>query len=224
MNLVVLKQPRVIPRQQTYQNAKRVFDLALCLISLPVVLPILAVCACAIYLNSPGPVFFIQGRIGKGGRRFRMYKFRTMKPDLEERQCREYMMAYVRGELDCSENGTEVFKPIHAHQITRVGRILRKTSLDELPQLINVFKGEMSIVGPGRMCPGKWKPTAPGTTSGWRSCRGSPAWPRCAAGAVSILCPWFVPISSISRSKVWRWILRSCGGLLLRLSLAKVRS
>jgi lipopolysaccharide/colanic/teichoic acid biosynthesis glycosyltransferase len=148
MNLVILKQPRVFPRQLVYRSAKRLFDIALCILSMPVILPLMAVCACAIYLDSPGPIFFIQERIGKGGRRFRMYKFRTMKPNLDDRHCRAFMAAYVRGELDCGEGENEIFKPIHADQITRVGRILRKTSLDEFPQLINVLKGEMSIVGP----------------------------------------------------------------------------
>jgi lipopolysaccharide/colanic/teichoic acid biosynthesis glycosyltransferase len=152
MELVILKQPRVFPRRLMYQRAKRVIDVALSMLSLPVTLPIMSLCALAIYLDSPGPILFVQERIGRGGRPFRMYKFRTMKPGLNEIQCREYMKAYVRGEIGNGENGgqdgQEVFKPVGTQDIIRVGHILRKTSLDELPQIINVLKGEMSIVGP----------------------------------------------------------------------------
>jgi len=148
LELVIIKQPRVIPRQVLYQVAKRSLDLALSIWILPVAIPIMLVCAIAIYLDSPGPVLFIQERIGKGGKFFKMYKFRTMRTNLDDLHCRTFMKAYVKGEIDCNEEGEKIFKPVKAQEIFRVGRILRKTSLDELPQLINVFRGEMSIVGP----------------------------------------------------------------------------
>ena len=152
MEFEIVKQPRVFPRQQIYRRVKRVIDVALTLISLPVTLPVMLISALAIYLDSPGPVLFIQERIGKGGCLFRMYKFRTMRLDINNGHCQEYMQAYVRGEIRNGENGSqsgkEVFKPVDAQDIIRVGRFLRKTSIDELPQLINVLKGEMSIVGP----------------------------------------------------------------------------
>ena len=148
MQYAILKQPRVLPRNLKYQAAKRVFDVGLSILSLPVTLVIMFICALAIRLDSPGPALFVQERIGKGGRRFRMYKFRTMQVIINDQQCRSFMKAYIRGDLDCDDQAPEIFKPPITQQITRVGRILRKTSLDELPQLINVFKGEMSIVGP----------------------------------------------------------------------------
>ena len=79
MEFEIVKQPRVFPRQQIYRRVKRVIDVAITLISLPVTLPIMLISALAICLDSPGPVLFIQERIGKGGRLFRVYKFRTMQ-------------------------------------------------------------------------------------------------------------------------------------------------
>jgi lipopolysaccharide/colanic/teichoic acid biosynthesis glycosyltransferase len=101
-----------------------------------------------VILDSPGPAMFVQDRIGKGGRRFRMYKFRTMTWDLDDSAHRAFMRAFVNGEIGQAASEKVVFKPFRESQVTRVGRILRKTSLDELPQLINVLKGEMSLVGP----------------------------------------------------------------------------
>lgn len=148
MDFVLVKQPRVLPHQVMYQAIKRAIDIAICLLILPFAIPIMLICALAICLDSPGPPIFIQERIGKGGRRFRMYKFRTMKTNLDISHSRAFMKAYVRAEIDNSENGTNIFKPIKVHEVFRVGRILRKTSLDELPQIVNVLKGEMSIIGP----------------------------------------------------------------------------
>jgi lipopolysaccharide/colanic/teichoic acid biosynthesis glycosyltransferase len=148
MDLVIINQPRVFLYRKGYQIAKRVMDLALCLLAMPLVLPLLALCALAIRIDSPGPVLFVQERIGKGGRRFRMYKFRTMQNNLDDSRHRDFLKAFVNGRVGGDENGGVLYKPFQASQITRVGRILRKTSLDELPQLINVLRGEMSLVGP----------------------------------------------------------------------------
>lgn len=148
MDFVLIKQPRVFPRRSVYQIAKRVMDISICILILPFAIPVMLICALAIRLDSPGPILFVRDRIGKGGRLFQMYKFRTMQVDLDDRYCQKFMKAYVRGEIECNEKGEKIFKPVKALEITRVGRILRKTSLDELPQIINVFKGEMSIVGP----------------------------------------------------------------------------
>ncbi|HID63032.1 MAG TPA: sugar transferase [Anaerolineae bacterium] len=148
MDLVIINQPRVFPYRKEYQIAKRVMDVALCLLAMPLALPLMAICALAIHLDSPGPVLFIQERIGKGGRRFRLLKFRTMRHNLDDSSHRAFMKAFVNGQIGGGENGGAIYKPIRASQVTRVGRILRKTSLDELPQLINVLRGEMSLVGP----------------------------------------------------------------------------
>lgn len=106
--------------------------------------------ALAIVIDSPGSPLFIQDRIGKQGRRFRMYKFRTMRYNHDDSHDRVFMQAFVTGQLHQSapNNNSAVFKAAKKGDITRLGRYLRKTSLDELPQLINVLKGEMSIIGP----------------------------------------------------------------------------
>jgi lipopolysaccharide/colanic/teichoic acid biosynthesis glycosyltransferase len=148
MEMMTINQPTLFARQLRYQSTKHVFDIMLCLLILPLALPIMAICALAIWLDSPGPVFFVQERIGKGGRPFRMYKFRTMQADFDSSGSRAFMQAFVKGELGDEDAHNEVFKPVRNSPITRMGRVLRKTSLDEIPQLINVVKGEMSFVGP----------------------------------------------------------------------------
>ena len=148
MDLMIINQPRVFIYRKEYQIAKRVMDVALCLLAMPLVLPLLVICALAIRLDSPGPVLFVQERIGKGGRRFRIHKFRTMQNNLDDSYHRAFMKAFVNGQIGDDENGRAIYKPVQASQVTRVGRILRKASLDELPQLINVLKGEMSLIGP----------------------------------------------------------------------------
>jgi len=123
-----------------YYLIKRIMDLVLVLITLPLWLPLNAVIAVIIRITSPGaPVLFSQLRTGKGGRRFHMYKFRTMVPNAEELKS-EY--AYLN-ELQWPD-----FKITNDPRIIPFGRFLRKTSLDELPQLFNVLRGEMSLVGP----------------------------------------------------------------------------
>lgn len=125
---------------KTYQIAKRVMDLSLTLLTLPLVLPLFLLIALLIKIESPdGPIFFFQNRTGKDGRRFKMYKFRSMVPNAEE----------LKKELaHLNELKWPDFKMTNDPRVTRVGHILRTTSLDELPQLINVIKGDMSLVGP----------------------------------------------------------------------------
>ncbi|MBK9055230.1 MAG: sugar transferase [Chloroflexi bacterium] len=127
-------------RGRAYRRAKRLMDICLVAISLPVLLPLFLMCAALIAIESPGaPVVFKQKRTGKGGHPFLMYKFRTMVPNAEE----------LKKELaHLNELQWPDFKISNDPRITRVGRILRKTSLDELPQLLNVWFGEMSLVGP----------------------------------------------------------------------------
>lgn len=122
-----------------YRRVTRLLDVAVCLIALPAVLVVLAACALAIKLDSPGPVFFVQERTGKGGRRFPMLKLRTMVENADELKSR---YAHL------NELSPPDFKIPDDPRITRVGRFLRRTSLDELPQVVNVLRGEMSLVGP----------------------------------------------------------------------------
>jgi lipopolysaccharide/colanic/teichoic acid biosynthesis glycosyltransferase len=123
-----------------YYGSKRLMDLALVVITLPFWLPLNGIIALLIRVTSPGaPVVFKQLRTGQGGRRFAMYKFRTMVPNAEELKSQ---YAHLN-ELQWPD-----FKITNDPRITRIGRFLRKTSLDELPQLFNVLKGDMSLVGP----------------------------------------------------------------------------
>jgi exopolysaccharide biosynthesis polyprenyl glycosylphosphotransferase len=118
---------------------KRITDLIITCLTLPVLLPVFAVVAAAIKLDSKGPVFFRQPRMGQGGKVFHIYKFRTMVQDAEAKRDELLHLNQVTGPL---------FKIKSDPRVTRVGGFLRRTSLDELPQLLNVLKGEMSLVGP----------------------------------------------------------------------------
>ncbi len=148
MELVIFHRPRVLLQRKGYQVAKRLLDLTLSLLILPFALIIMFVCAVAIALDSPGPVLFVQTRVGKGGHRFKLYKFRTMYENCDAEGHRAFMKAFINGQVDDLAAEKTVYKPFSDRQLTRVGRILRKTSLDELPQLFNVIRGEMSLVGP----------------------------------------------------------------------------
>lgn len=124
---------------RSYAVAKRAIDVTLCLLAMPLVIPVAGLVALAIRLESPGPITFTQMRTGQHGVRFPMFKFRTMVQNAEE--------------LKASLQHLNVlpapdFKIPDDPRITRVGAFLRKSSLDELPQLLNVLRGEMSIVGP----------------------------------------------------------------------------
>ena len=125
--------------------ARRAVDLAVVVVALLVlVIPMLLI-GMAIRLGSPGPAFYRQQRIGRGGRPFTMYKFRTMRVGGSDAQHRELIARELRGE-DTSVNGS--WKIDGDPRVTQVGSFLRRTSLDELPQLINVLRGQMSLVGP----------------------------------------------------------------------------
>lgn len=122
-----------------YKSAKRLLDFSLAGMGLLVLTPFFLLIAAAIKLESPGPVFFSQRRVGLKGKRFRMWKFRSMYIDAEAR--RAALLAQ-------SDRAGMHFKMKHDPRITRVGRIIRRASIDELPQLLNVLGGSMSIVGP----------------------------------------------------------------------------
>ena len=114
-----------------YLAAKRVIDITISVLALALLLPVLLIVAVLVRLSSPGPVFFGQDRLGRHGRLFRMWKFRTM---------------FVDAPLLRNPDGS-TFNAVDDPRVTSVGRFLRKTSIDELPQLWNVVRGDMSIVG-----------------------------------------------------------------------------
>jgi exopolysaccharide biosynthesis polyprenyl glycosylphosphotransferase len=118
---------------------KRIMDLVLTSILLLVFSPLFLLTAVLIKLDSPGPIFFIQDRVGLNKRRFRLYKFRTMVEGADKQHDELEVLNEVSG---------PVFKIKNDPRITNIGKFLRKTSIDELPQLINVLKGDMSLVGP----------------------------------------------------------------------------
>jgi exopolysaccharide biosynthesis polyprenyl glycosylphosphotransferase len=118
---------------------KRVFDVSLVLLSAPLTLPLVLLLALLIRRDSPGPILFQQRRVGKNGAHFTCYKFRTMVPDAEARLAELAALNEADGPL---------FKMKNDPRVTRVGRFLRRSSLDELPQLMNVLRGEMSLIGP----------------------------------------------------------------------------
>lgn len=131
---------RLRTNRLAYRFAKRTFDVAFSLLVLALFSWLFLIIAIAIKLDNPkGPVIFAQTRVSKDGREFRMYKFRSMETDAESR------LAEL---LDRNEKVGPVFKMASDPRITRVGRVLRKLSLDELPQFMNVLKGDLSVVGP----------------------------------------------------------------------------
>ena len=136
--------PLKIPR--TSMAAKRGLDVITALLALIVAAPFFLIAATAIKLESSGPIFFRQRRLGKDMREFTMLKFRTMGADVDESAHRAYITATMQAPTAQEEN--RLFKLDRSAEITRVGGWLRKSSLDELPQLINILKGEMSLVGP----------------------------------------------------------------------------
>jgi exopolysaccharide biosynthesis polyprenyl glycosylphosphotransferase len=125
-----LRAPALSDSQRLF---KRAFDVLLVLLVLPLAIPIMVICALAIKLNDGGPVFLLQKRVGENGRLFTMFKFRTMVTGAAKKKL---------------EKDGFLLKRVDDPRVTRVGKFLRRTSLDELPQLWNIFKGEMSLVGP----------------------------------------------------------------------------
>ena len=122
-----------------YLAGKRALDLVVCTLLLVIAIPVIAVCALAIRLDTSGPMMYAQLRTGRDGRRFRMLKLRTMLANAEELKPQFAHLSVVP---------PPDFKIPDDPRITRVGRFLRATSLDELPQLFNVLRGDMSLVGP----------------------------------------------------------------------------
>ena len=192
---------------------KRLLDIVLATVGLIASLPITIAVAVAIKLDSPGPVIFMQDRVGHNGRRFRFYKFRTMYVDAERR------LNDLRHQ---NEVDGPVFKIRKDPRITKVGAFLRRTSLDELPQLFNVLKGEMSVVGPRPPLPtevDQYRPTdmirlsvKPGLTCLWqirgRSTLGFETWMECDREYISNLSLW-LDVNILVRTV---WAVLSCRG------------
>jgi lipopolysaccharide/colanic/teichoic acid biosynthesis glycosyltransferase len=149
-----------LPAKTSYLIFKRACDIIIAALALLVLSPLMAIIALAIKLDSPGPVIFSQQRVR--GRQnpdephperhvFAFYKFRSMAVNCDPALHRAYVTHYMNGHCAEINNGSDsmpVYKMKHDPRITRVGRLLRRTSLDELPQLVNILKGDMSLVGP----------------------------------------------------------------------------
>jgi len=160
----------------SYINIKRAIDLFLALIALIVLLPLIGIIALIIKLDSKGPVFFKHTRIGKDGKIIKIYKFRTMVTNAEE-----LIKKFTPEQL---EEYKKNFKLENDPRVTKVGKVLRKTSLDELPQLLNIIKGDLALIGPRPVVKdelekygdnaSKFLSVTPGLTGNWaangRSC------------------------------------------------------
>nr|WP_281418316.1 sugar transferase [Clostridium simiarum] len=156
-------------KSKVYFFVKRIIDILGSLVGLIIVSPILLITAIAIKLDSKGPIFFAQERVGQYGKVFKMYKFRSMVINAEE------LLDKLK---EKNEMSGPMFKMTDDPRITKVGKFIRKTSIDELPQLMNVLKGEMSLVGPRPNLPkevGNFEPwmrdkliAKPGLTCFWQ--------------------------------------------------------
>jgi lipopolysaccharide/colanic/teichoic acid biosynthesis glycosyltransferase len=184
------------------QAAKRCLDVLVAGIGLVLLAPLLALIAVAVRAETPGPALFRQRRVGQGCRHFVMWKFRTMVADAEDRRAALVALSCDPDWLDIDDDP----------RITRLGRLLRRTSLDELPQLVNVLRGEMSLVGPRPLIPADharvpaWAQrryaVKPGVTGLWQICG------RTALG--------FGEMVWLDHVYVATWTLRRDVGILLR--------
>ncbi|HXG41169.1 MAG TPA: sugar transferase [Dehalococcoidia bacterium] len=143
----VVAMPLPTRRAGTYLPLKRALDATVAVMALACLAPLWGAIALAIALDSPGGILFRQRRVGRGGRLFTMYKFRTMHVDADDALHRQAVARWAQG-TPCRIDGRPAYKPERDPRVTRVGRLLRLTGLDELPQLLNVLRGDMSLVGP----------------------------------------------------------------------------
>ena len=141
-------QPQAARRDWFVDASCRAIDITVALIALIVLSPLLVLIAIVIRLESPGPALFTQRRLGRGVKPFTVVKFRTMRQGVSHEVHRAFVQSLIAGEQPPATEGKPRFKLATDDRITRVGRFLRRTSLDELPQLLNVLHGEMSLVGP----------------------------------------------------------------------------
>jgi exopolysaccharide biosynthesis polyprenyl glycosylphosphotransferase len=138
------------PLNGTGERLKRAFDFTAACLGGVIILPVIGILALLVRLSSPGPVLFRQARVGKGGRIFTFYKFRSMRVDNDDTAHREYVAGLLQNGAAAATDGSgrKVYKLVNDSRVTGIGSFLRQTSLDELPQLLNVLRGEMSLVGP----------------------------------------------------------------------------
>jgi lipopolysaccharide/colanic/teichoic acid biosynthesis glycosyltransferase len=138
-------------RQIKAYRSKRVIDFIVASIGLLLAAPFAGIIALLVRVSGPGSAVFKQTRIGKDGKEFSFYKFRSMQVDCDDSSHRQYMKLFIEGneeELTKLQRGRKTYKMTGDDRVTMIGKFLRRTSLDELPQLLNVLRGEMSIVGP----------------------------------------------------------------------------
>jgi lipopolysaccharide/colanic/teichoic acid biosynthesis glycosyltransferase len=140
-------------RIRSRPRGKRLFDILVAGVCLLVLAPVLLLVAALVRLTSPGPALFHQTRMGQYGRPFRMYKFRTMRAGCSDRLHRDYVTELLLDDQPRAGGKSGLYKLAADPRITRLGAFLRRTSLDELPQLFNVLRGDMSVVGPRPMLP-----------------------------------------------------------------------
>jgi len=124
--------------------SKRALDLLIAIPGIIILIPLFLIISFIIMIDSPGAPFFSQNRVGRYGKIFKMVKFRSMRTDIDDSLHRQHIQAYTNGKLDLDEGNKINDDP----RVTKVGHFIRRTSIDELPQLFNVLLGEMSIVGP----------------------------------------------------------------------------
>jgi exopolysaccharide biosynthesis polyprenyl glycosylphosphotransferase len=138
------------PLSSSARIVKRTFDLVVAALAIAILFPFWVLIALLIKLDSKGPVFYTQERVGMDGRLFLLYKFRTMKAGADSQLHREYQHAFIAGRAEANLGNEQrpTYKLLVDPRITRIGKLLRRTSLDEVPQLLNVLTGDMSLVGP----------------------------------------------------------------------------
>jgi lipopolysaccharide/colanic/teichoic acid biosynthesis glycosyltransferase len=149
MTVKTLAIQRTIGINQNYERTKRLLDLLFSLLILIPLCIIIAIVALCIRLDSKGPIFFRQKRVGRNGVEFNMLKLRSMYVNSDDALHREAIAKYMSGQRLADSTTNDLFyKQVDDPRVTRVGRFLRKTSIDELPQFFNVLRGEMALVGP----------------------------------------------------------------------------
>ena len=173
VELVGYLRPERSLKRMAYLATKRAFDILVATVALVPCLPVFAVVALAIKIDSRGGVFFTQSRIGQNGKEFKIYKFRTMVPNADE-----VLEEILAGDSEFAREYRKNKKMRYDPRVTRVGKFLRRTSIDELPQLLNVLLGDMSVIGNRPYMPREKKEmgeyfdeivkTKPGMTGYWQ--------------------------------------------------------